>query len=139
MSSRNTSFFVLKRWRLKPVKGVCEIVQDFISIVSDPLTYARTAKDWLARIPTVEGYKTKFFDSNFRQNEATTSVPDSTTAEATDISKIELPLVQIKLANIDLSLSVSAMCESGYLISFAETLVIYKRQKMQGLKRTYLL
>ena len=83
--------------------------------------------------PAVEGDTTDFCTTIYRKQIQKKNVSYATTAVATNITQGELAVLRIKLTNIELNLSVLAMCDSGSSISFVHKSVVSELQ-LQGRK-----
>ena len=68
--------------------------------------------------------KKDFSKSDFSKKEATTSASDATTAVATMITQGGLPVVYVKLVNGTSSLSVLAVRDTGFSISFVDKSIV---------------
>ena len=75
----------------------------------------------------------KLWQSDFSKKEATTSASDATTAVATRITQGGLLVVRVKMVNVNHSLSVLAMCDTGSSISFVDKSIVSTLQ-LQGRK-----
>ncbi|XP_075262530.1 uncharacterized protein LOC142354150 [Convolutriloba macropyga] len=89
-------------------------------------------KDWLEStalihedfVPNCGRRHNKLLHSDFSKREATTAALDATTAVATNITQGGLPVVHIKRANGNHSLSVLAMCDTGSSTSFVDKSIV---------------
>ena len=94
---------------------------------------SKDCKSTTCSVPSCGRRHNRFLHSDLPRKKTTNNVSDATTAVATTIAQVGLPVERIKLTNRDLSLNVLAMCNSGSSFSFVDKSVVSKLQ-LQGRK-----
>ena len=87
---------------------------------------SQDCKSRTCSVPTCGRRHNRLLHSDLPKEKTTENVSDDTTAVATNINQGGLPVVRMNLTNIDLSLNILAMCDSGSSISFVDKSLVSK-------------